>query len=352
MSNDIVSKSWFAVLNNPQDHGYTGTPEDICVRLRDEWTDNSETRTGAWAYCVSADGLHHVHMVLEDIVAMRFSIIKKAYAAGAHFERTRGSKAQAEAYILKLPPHDEKGEKVLYVLRHGEISGRQGKRSDLDEINNLINDGMTPTEIMNHNIRFRRFEKIVKTAYFAKRNSETPIVRKIEVHYLVGDSGTGKSYKYAQLCEEFGEGNIYRIADYGTGCFDNYCGENILFLDEFKGDFSYQKLLVLIDKYKTSVQARYSNVTSLWTQIYIASIYPLERLYELMVPDVMRHIDTYGQLCRRVSDVTYHYVNIAGNYCTYTLPMSAYTTYASLIAEATQEPPFPRSDRTAQGLGG
>ena len=43
----------------------------------------------------------------------------------------------------------------------------------------------------------------------------------------------------------------------------------------------------------------------------------------------------------RICTFTYHYVNRTGDYCTYTLPMSAYTTYASLIAEATQEPPFP-----------
>ena len=72
-----VTRSWFAVFNHPEEHGYSGTPQEICERLRDEWVGNSSTRTGAWAYCVSAAGLHHVHMVLEDSVAMRFSASKK-----------------------------------------------------------------------------------------------------------------------------------------------------------------------------------------------------------------------------------------------------------------------------------
>ena len=80
-----VSKSWFAVLNNPAERGYTGTPQEICEQLRDEWIRDSTTRSGAWAYCVSAAGLHHIHMVLEDKVAMRFSMVKKSYAEGDAF---------------------------------------------------------------------------------------------------------------------------------------------------------------------------------------------------------------------------------------------------------------------------
>ena len=46
---DAVTKSWFAVLNNPAEHGYAGTPEEVCSRLRDEWLIGGTERTGAWA---------------------------------------------------------------------------------------------------------------------------------------------------------------------------------------------------------------------------------------------------------------------------------------------------------------
>ena len=42
-----VTRSWFAVFNHPEEHGYSGTPQVICERLRDEWVGNSSTRTGA-----------------------------------------------------------------------------------------------------------------------------------------------------------------------------------------------------------------------------------------------------------------------------------------------------------------
>ena len=162
MANNQGSKSWFAVLANPEDHGYSGTPQKICEAMRDEWLGSSTTRSGAWAYCVSADGLRHVHAVLEDTVAMRFSVIKKTYAAGMHFEATKGSKQQAEDYINKRTPYDEKGEKVLCIIKAGEIKGNQGKRSDLDEITALLNEGKTPDQIMDGNLHFRRCDRLIR----------------------------------------------------------------------------------------------------------------------------------------------------------------------------------------------
>lgn len=148
-------------LNNPAEHGYMGTPEEVCYRLRGEWLAGGADRTGAWAYCVSADGLPHIHMVLEDTKAMRFSAVKSSYAVGAHFEATKGNKKQAEAYIEKQPPFDEKGEKVICIVRHGEIKAAQGKRSDLDEIAALLDAGLTPAEIFRQEFRFRRYERIL-----------------------------------------------------------------------------------------------------------------------------------------------------------------------------------------------
>ena len=66
MSNDVTVRSWFCVFNNPDKHGYEGTPQEVCEKLMGEWVGDSGTRSGAWAYCISAEGLHHLHMVLED----------------------------------------------------------------------------------------------------------------------------------------------------------------------------------------------------------------------------------------------------------------------------------------------
>ena len=330
-----ISKSWFAVLNNPADHGYIGTPQEVCEKLRSEWLSVSDSRTGAWVYCVSAEGLHHVHMVLEDRVAMRFSKIKKNYAVGMHFEATKGNKEQAEAYITKQPPFDEKGEQILYTCRHGEIQAVQGRRTDLEKISDMLEAGLTPREIMAQDFSYRRYERMIKSAYFDKRKQDTPVVREVKVHYLVGESGSGKSYTYVSLCEEHGEDQVYFFSDYEGGGWDAYQGEPILFLDELKGQFPFSLLLQILDKFKTQLHARYSNVVALWREVYITSVFPPEELYKKMVEESARGRDKQQQLLRRITDITYCYIDEAGNHRRYTIPMSQYKDYETLKQEAT-----------------
>lgn len=339
-----VSKSWFAVLNNPAEHGYMGTPQEVCEKLRDEWVGDSKTRSGAWAYCVTAAGLHHIHMVLEDTVSMRFSQVKKSYAAGMHFEATKGNKKQAEDYINKRPPFEEKGEKVLHICYVGEIKGAQGKRSDLAEIAAMLNAGMTPSQIMAENFAYRRYERMIRSAFFDKRKRETPVKRDVQVHYLVGESGSGKSYIYVQLCEEHGEDDCYIVSDYEGGGFDSYQGERHLILDELKGQVPFSSLLQLLDCYKMQIHARYSNVLSLWLHVYITSVFPPEELYQKMVEETKRGRDKQQQLFRRITDITYCFVDAAGQYQRFTIPMSEYINYDELKASAAEHIGAPSSE--------
>lgn len=341
---DAVSKSWFAMLANPNEHGYSGTPEAVCAQLRDEWVNGSTTRSGAWAYCISAQGLHHVHMVLEDAVAMRFSRIIGTYAPGTHLEATKGSKKQAEDYIEKKPPYDEKGETVVCIVKHGEIRANQGKRSDLEQINNMLEAGYNPSEILFQNFSFFKYERQIKAAYFLKRKKETPPVRDVKVHFLLGKSRQGKSYHYVQLCEKLGDENVCIVTDYTTAAFDGYFGQPILFLDEFKGQFSYDKLLILLDKYRVPIHARFSNAESLWDEVYITTIYGPEELYQIMVPPALRHRDTIDQLFGRITDITYCWRSTDGEYHTYTISADEYVNIEHLrdkaLRSTTQPLPF------------
>lgn len=331
---DIVTKSWFVTFDHPADHGYPGTPEEVCLRLCEEWIAESDTRTGAWAYCVSAAGLHHVHMVLEDKKSMRFSKIIGAYAAGSHFEATRGTKEDALAYIRKEGKYAEKGEEVLYTKQHGEIQGAQGERTDLEKIEALLDEGKTPAEIYEISFSYRRYDKLIRDEYIKRQYDQTPQFRTVRVHYLVGESGTGKSYTYARLCKKYGEDAVCLVTDYSIGGLDHYIGEKILFLDEYKGELPYGMLLTICDKYKANIHARYRNIWALWDEVYIASIYPPEELYEIMVAKQYRTRDTHKQFLRRIHDITYFYMK-KGRHCHLKIRGNEYESYAALkhIAE-------------------
>lgn len=325
---DTVSKSWFIVFNNPVQHGYQGEPQDIIGRLINEWIGESLTRSCAMTYCVSAEGLEHVHMVCEDTKAMRFSAVKKAFPM-AHLEPTKGNKEQAVDYIEKKGRFEEKGEKILYKEYYGEIKGCQGARKDLEIIETCINEGYTPKEIMAMNFGYRRYEKMIKSAYFDKRSAETKFIRDVVVFWHVGASGTGKSYVANQIIENYGLESLYFVNDYENGGFDMYNGEPVLFLDEFRGQIRYSTLLSLLDKYKVQVHARYGNVLALWNEVHIASVYPPELVYTRMVSEDSRQVDTVKQLLRRLSFVVYHYKD-NGEFKRFDIPAVEYHNYESL----------------------
>ncbi len=321
------SRSWFCVWNNPQECFPNLEPNEIAETVLEMWISEHLTRTGAVAYCISESGLIHLHMVLEDSNQARFSALKKLYPQ-AHLEPTKGTKEQAEDYINKRGKFVEKGEQVLYIAKFGEIKGSQGQRKDLEIIQDFIEQGLTPLQIMAKNISYRRYEKLIKDAYYDKRCKETPFLRDINTVWHVGEPGSGKTYSVMRLIEQFGEENIYFVSDYDNGGLDKYNGEPYLFLDEFRGQIKYSVLLGMLQGYKQQFHARYTNIIGLWSDVHISTVLPPEKTYQNMVNE-NQNIDTITQLFRRINTIVYHWKDEQG-YHTYEMPMSEYIDYEDL----------------------
>lgn len=331
MDNKEKSRSWFCVWNNPQTEYPDSTPDKIAESVLEVWVSASPTRTGAVAYCISADGLEHLHMVLEDSNQARFSALKKLYPK-AHLEPTKGNKEQAEDYINKRGKFTEKGEQVLYIAKFGEIKGAQGQRKDFEVIQELIDSGETPRQIMDKNFSYRRYEKMIRDAYFSKRYNETPVYRDIKCFWHVGDSGSGKTYTFVKYCEFYGSDNVYLLSDYDSGGLDLYNGEKYLFLDEFRGQIKFSTFLSILQGYKQQFHARYSNVYGLWSEVHITSVLPPDMVYKNMVAE-NRDIDTMAQLFRRINIIVYHWKDKDDHY-QFELPMSEYKGYEDLKSRA------------------
>lgn len=335
MENSVNARSWFCVLNHPEDHGFTGSPEEIVEAIADEWTKDNPQRSCAVAYCISADGLNHCHAVFEDTKTMRFSAVKKVFP-NMHIEPTKGTKEQAEDYINKRGNFAEKGEQVLYIARRGEIKGAQGQRRDLEVIEDLILQGKKPFEILNMSLSYRRYEKYIRDAFFDKRYRETPRKRDVHVVWHVGKAGSGKSYIQMQLAEQYGDDDVYLVTDYDHP-WDKYNGERIVILDEFRGQVKFSVLMNLLDGYRIQLPCRYSNVYALWLELHICSVLSPDLVYRKMVNEYQSY-DTYDQLRRRISTVVYHYVDIDGTFKVFELPMSQYVDYETMV-EMAEKPP-------------
>lgn len=344
---DTVSRSWFAVFNNPEQHGYSGTPEAIIEQMKNEWIGDNSLRKGYWTYCISDKGLPHIHMVLEGSGSMRFSAVKKAYPKAIHLSPTKGNKKQVLSYIKKEPPYNEKGEQVICSTSFGNIEGYKrfalsNTNETLYAIEQLIEDGLAPSQIMEQDIKFRKEESIIRKAYFAKRYKETPPHRNVKVYWHLGSSGSGKSYEYVKLCEHEDD-NIYLFNDYankGVGGFDSYCGEPILFIDELKGkSLPFELLLTIMQGYRSQIHCRFANCYALWNEVHITSIYAPEDIYSDLVDRADRDKDPIKQLLRRITKYVYHY-KLDDEYRTFELDGKLYTNYSELkklVAEAIKE---------------
>lgn len=303
--NKARSRSWFCVFNNPEEHGFAGTPDDILQVMHDKWIAQFPQGRCALRYCISAQGLHHVHAVLESDNPVRFGAVQRLYA-GMHIEPTKGNKSEATAYINKQGKYAEKGEKIIATLDEGELKGYQGKRSDIDLCVDLINQGKSPREVLRDFPSLVTKESYIKRLYYNKRDDDTPMWYDVKTYWHIGETGSGKSVSTMHgLSEKYGRDNVYCVSDYDAP-FDGYNGEPVLILDEYRGSFKYQTLLELTDCLKRQVHARYCNVLKLWNEVHITSVLTPYECYEKMVAESSRGADTIQQLLRRITAYVYH----------------------------------------------
>lgn len=139
------------------------------------------------------------------------------------------------------------------------------------------------------------------------------------------------------MIAERGEDAVYVCTDYSSGFLDDYIGQPVLWMDEYRGSLPFGLFLSLLDRYKVRVHARYHNVMALWSEVHISSILPPETIYSNMVDRSDRKLDSIQQLFRRIDTIIYHYVNDDNSYCEYSLPMSDYVDYVTLAGLAAGE---------------
>ncbi|MEI4338734.1 replication protein RepA [Streptococcus suis] len=314
------------------DPNKTYSEQDMVEHLINLWIDGKEeTRSAAGNYEIGDNGVHHSHLILEAKNQTRFSAIKKLYPT-IHVELTRGSREQVIAYLNKSGKHEEKAHTaVVPMINHGIIeANQQGKRSDLDTIQELLEAGLTPEEVMRQNLSYRRFSKMIKEHYYQMRVENAPLTKDMKVYWHMGGAGSGKSFTQVQLKKTFGTDSVYVLSDYGIGGLDTYAGEPILFMDEFKGDINYQTFLKLLDVYPNQVHARYSNIYALWDTVHISSIFTPEQIYYLLVSGAKRKYDPIKQLYRRIHYIVYHFKTSDEQFKTLTMTTNEYLELTNL----------------------
>ena len=328
------SRKFLITVNNPEK--YNITHQSIVKGL---------SAISSCRYICASDEIglkestYHTHCFVIYDNPKKVSTIKNVIPE-AHIDVSKGSITQNRDYVFKTGKWEGSDKEDT------RIEGKQTEWGDIPQcdmpsglseimanIDNFINkDGMTPREIFALSAIYIKYKSVIMDTYFEKRYAETPNARDVKVVYHIGSTGTGKSYTALALKEEYGDDMVYIATDYansGTATFDEYYGEPLIFLDEFKSNLPYYLLLQILDKYKINIHCRYSNKYALWNEVHISSIFPIEELYKGMVESGERSRDSIAQLQRRITEFVYHY-KIGDDFRTYTLPSSKYISLEKL----------------------
>ena len=350
---DKQSKAFLLTQNNPSD--YNLDRESIIHLVHKTFHKNDLVY---WCMVEEEGSCRHFHIYILLGKKKRWSAVQKGFPH-AHLEQdVKGSPQQCRAYLRKegdkfLDKAETQIEGSFY--EEGELPKyfiSADRTEMLQQIEEQLDQGMRPEDIMSQSIVFRQYESLIRKQFFARRFKETPPLREVKVTWHLGASGSGKSYSYVKLCEKHSPEEVYYASDYSNACtamLDTYEAQRVLFIDEVKIDsFKYGYLLQLLQGYRTPVHARYCNVYSLWDEVHITSIYTPHDVYLGMVDINNRTIDSEYQLLRRITNYVYHFKTDDGEYHEYEIPGSEYVSYDDLIARATGQNGFTHLDEESE----
>lgn len=134
--------------------------------------------------------------------------------------------------------------------------------------------------------------------------------RDIEVMFIYGKGGTGKTYYAKKLLDKMGYD--YCVSSSSNDPFQDYMGQQAIILDDLRDKtFEFEDLLKLLDNNTaSSVKSRFSNKVFNGKMIVITSTVPLAYWYRLHQYD---GFDTLQQLYRRITSyvvVTTEHVSV------------------------------------------
>lgn len=145
----------------------------------------------------------------------------------------------------------------------GEIS-HPGKRTDIDSVYRMVQDGKTDIEIGEANpsvyMRYYRAIDRVRMNYARTDNSYRPV----KVTVLVGPAGTGKTRQAYEI-----DPDLYDMTDHNW--FDGYHGQKTILIDDFYGTIKYGYLLRLLDGYRFQLPIKGGFTWKQWEHVIITS---------------------------------------------------------------------------------
>jgi len=301
-ANNTQSRKWLLTINNPQ----------ACDLNQEKIVDILHLFHPTY-FCmadeIATTGTYHTHIFLYSTSPIRFSTVKNRFPT-AHIDKPMGTAMDNRNYIRKEGKWAETAKAETQVEGTFMEFGTPPTQSEeaapkMHQLLQNVKDGLSTTEIVEEHPSFcLQTQKIDQLRDNLKSEPFRSQFREVEVHYLFGASGAGKT---RSIFKKHAVQDICRIADYGgrNGVrFDAYHTQPVLVFEEFHSRIPIESMLNFLDIYPATLPARYQDKTACYTTVYITSNIPLDAQY----PDIQRYdLETWKAFLRRIHTVTqYH----------------------------------------------
>ena len=273
---DMQRHAFQLTINNPKEHGFDH------LAIKKTLIDNFPTIR---FFCMADEvGLEehtpHTHVYVTFTSRVRFSTLKKHFPP-AHILVAAKSTEENINYIKKSGKWADSEKSKTSIPGTYEEWGtppvQKGKRMDMEELYQMIENGYSTGEILRLNndyiLNIDKIDKVRTTLLIEKYKGERRL--DLRVTYISGVTGKGKT---RDVLDTYGDYDTYRVTGYKNP-FDHYgCQSSILF-EEFRSQLPLSDMLNYLDVYPIILPARYSDRYACYHNVCIASNWRLEEQY-------------------------------------------------------------------------
>lgn len=251
---EVQSRDWLITLSSK----CYGSVEEVTEKLSARgWNFVGQEEIG------KKTGYRHLQIFLQSPKgAIRQSTLKNVLPGG-HFEKRRGTVAQAVAYVSK------EDTRASPIFSHGSIDTKeqQGKRSDLQRYHEKILDGVPVNRLVLDEPKSFLYIRQLRELENIARSEKLNQPRELSVNWLYGSGN-----RTAQFYKTFPYQDIYRVANY-RNAFDSYESQDIMLLDNFNDScLEFDFLLnVLASPYPARLPARFQDKPAAYSQLFFSA---------------------------------------------------------------------------------
>lgn len=210
----------------------------------------------------------------------------------AHIDVANGTNTQCRDYCTKNET------KVEEPFEFGTFSEMRA-RTDVKNFFDLLDSGATDMELreLYPQLYLKEFKKLNELRLARRKEIYSKQCRDVEVTYIYGSSGVGKStYVNGLVVND----SVFRVDSFDKSAFTDYAGEDTLVIDEFKGQFNLQFMNRLLDCFPLKVRGLCSLLPACFTKVYIVSNFSYNELYK---PEQIENVGQYAGFVRRLNNI-------------------------------------------------